>query len=94
MAQIMMVTGCRLWAVVFVYSKTGKLKLNMAKGETAGGFMFDCARSLVYVLLFAAVATFFIRTLRIVLGVVSIVGWPIQAVFWILKQVVGLGAAR
>ncbi|KAI1618966.1 hypothetical protein EDD36DRAFT_460601 [Exophiala viscosa] len=94
MAQIMMITGCRLWAVVFVYSKTGKLKLNVAKGETAGGFMFDCARSLVYLLLFAAVAAFFIRTLRAVLGVVGIVGWLFQAVFWVLKQVVGQGAAR
>ncbi|KAK4937638.1 hypothetical protein LTR10_021784 [Elasticomyces elasticus] len=94
MAQITMVTGSRLWAVVFVYSRTGKLKLNVAKGETAGGFMFDCARSLVYLLLFAAVAAFFIRTLRIVLGVVGIVGWLFQAVFWVLKQVVGLGAAR
>lgn len=94
MAQIMTLTSCRLWAVIFVYSKTGKLKFNGTKGETPGGFMVDCARSLLYLLLFAAVGAFFIRTLRIVLGVVGIVGWLFKAVFWVLKQVVGLGAVR
>lgn len=94
MGQTTMTTAWRLWAVIFVYSKTGKLKLNVAKGETAGGFVIDCARSALYLLVFAAVAAFAVRCLRIVLGLVGVVGWLFRAVFWVLKQVLGLGTVR
>lgn len=93
MGQIMTTTGWRLWAVVFVYSKTGKLKLKMAKGETAGGFVVDCARSFLYLMVFVAVSVFIVRVLRVVVGVVGIVGWLFKALFWVLKQVLGFGLA-
>ncbi|EXJ90286.1 hypothetical protein A1O1_03385 [Capronia coronata CBS 617.96] len=94
MGQTMTITGLRLWAVVLVYSKTGKLKLKMAKGETAGGFVVDCARSFVYLLMFMAVTVFVIRVVRFGLGVAGIIGLLFKAVFWILKQVLGFGLAR
>ncbi|KAK5467313.1 hypothetical protein LTS15_000285 [Exophiala xenobiotica] len=94
MGQTTTTTAWRLWAVIFVYSKTGKLKLNVAKGETAGGFVIDCARSALYLLVLAAAGAFAVRCLRIVLGLVGVVGWLFKAVFWVLKQVLGLGTVR
>ncbi|EXJ80723.1 hypothetical protein A1O3_07007 [Capronia epimyces CBS 606.96] len=94
MGRTMTATGWRIWAVVFVYSKTGKLKLKLAKGETAGGFVIDCARSLVYLMIFAAVGVFVMRVMRVVFGMASLVGWLFHAVFWLLKQVLGFGLAR
>ncbi|KIW20277.1 hypothetical protein PV08_00852 [Exophiala spinifera] len=94
MSRIMTTTGWRLWALVFVYSKTGKLKLKVSKGETAGGFVIDCARSALYLVVFAAVGVFFLRVLGIVLGLFGIVGWVFRAIFWVLKKVLGLGVTR
>lgn len=94
MSQIMMTTGWKLWAMVFVYSKTGKLKFQVGKGETAGGFVIDCARSMLYLLLFAAVSMFVVRLLRVILGVVGIVGLLFKAVFWLLKGILGVNVVR
>ncbi|KAL2443578.1 hypothetical protein ABEF95_007170 [Exophiala dermatitidis] len=96
MGQIMTSTGWRLWAVLIVYFQTGKLKLklNKKKGETAGGFVVDCARSALYLMVFVAVTVFVMRIVRVVLGVVGIVGWLIRAALWVLKQVLGLGVVR
>ncbi|KAL6244305.1 hypothetical protein RBB50_008547 [Rhinocladiella similis] len=94
MSRIMSTTAWRLWALVFVYSKTGKLKLKVSKGETAGGFVVDCARSALYLLVFAAVGVFFLRVLGIVFGLFGIVGWVFRTIFWVLKKVLGLGVAR
>lgn len=91
MGQIMAMTGSRLWAVVFVYSKTGKLRLNTKKGETAGGFVIDCARSLLYLIIFLSVSALAIRILRVVLGAVGVAGWFLMVVVWLLKKAVGLG---
>jgi len=94
MGQITTTTGWKLWAMVFVYSKTGKLRLNMSRGETAGGFVIDCARSMLYLLVFAAVGVFVLRVLNVVLGVVGIVGWFFKALFWIAKQILGVAMVR
>lgn len=92
MGQIMTTTGWKLWSLVFVYSKTGQFTLSVAKGETAGGFVIDCARSMLYLLIFLAVSVFVMRVLRVVLGVMGIVGWCFKAVFWVLKGILRLGA--
>jgi len=94
MSQTMTTTGWKLWAVIFVYSKTGKLRLNVSKGETAGGFMIDCARSALYLVFFAAMSIIVLRVLRVVLGVAGVIGWFFKAIFWVLKQVLGLGLVR
>ncbi|KIX02434.1 uncharacterized protein Z518_08375 [Rhinocladiella mackenziei CBS 650.93] len=90
MGQVIGATGWRLWTVVFVYSKTGKL----AKGETAGGFVIDCARSALYLLVFAAVSVFIIRVLRILLDIARAIGWLFRAIFWVLKHVGGYGIVK
>ncbi|KAJ9628237.1 hypothetical protein H2204_009497 [Knufia peltigerae] len=94
MSQVMTTTAWRLWALVFVYSKTGKLKLKVSKGETAGGFVIDCARSALYLLVFAAVGVFLLRVLGIVLGLFGIVGWFVKTIFWVLGKVLGSGTVR
>ncbi|EHY58938.1 hypothetical protein HRR83_001802 [Exophiala dermatitidis] len=96
MSQIMTSTGWRLWAVLLVYSQTGKLKLklNKKKGETPTGFVVDCARSALYLMVFVAVTVFVMRIVRVVLGVVGIIGWLVRAALWVLKQVLGFGVVR
>ncbi|KIW95551.1 uncharacterized protein Z519_04136 [Cladophialophora bantiana CBS 173.52] len=94
MTQLMMRTGWRLWATVFVYSKTGKIKFYVSKGETAGGFVLDLARSLLYLITFAAVSTLVIRVLGLVIWLLGIIGWVVRAVFWVLKGIMGVGQVR
>ncbi|EXJ66836.1 uncharacterized protein A1O5_10031 [Cladophialophora psammophila CBS 110553] len=94
MAQLMMRTGWRLWAMVFVYSKTGKVKFHVSKGETAGGFVLDVARSLLYLITFAAMSTLVIRILGLVMGLLGIIGWFVRAVLWVLKGIMGVGQAK
>ncbi|KIW32353.1 uncharacterized protein PV07_03906 [Cladophialophora immunda] len=94
MAQLMMRTGWRLWAMVFVYSKTGKIKLRLDKGETAGGFVLDVGRSLLYLIVFAALSTLALRLLGLVLGLLGILGWIVRTVFWVLKAILGAGQVK
>lgn len=94
MSQVMATTAWRLWALIFVYSKTGKFKLNVAKTETAGGFVLDCARSGIYLLIFVAVGVFAMRVLNVLVGALGLIGWLFKAFFWVLKQVLGFGMVR
>jgi hypothetical protein len=94
MGQVTTSTLWRLWALVFVYSKTGQFKLKRSKGETVGGFAIDCVRSLMYLLIFAAISVFLMRVLNVVLGLAGMVGWLIKGLFWVLKQVLGFGLVR
>lgn len=94
MSQVIATTAWRLWALIFVYSKTGKFKLNVAKKESTGGFLFDCARSGVYLLIFIAVGVFAMRVLNILIGALGLIGWLLQAFFWVTRQVLGFGMVR
>lgn len=94
MSQVIATTAWRLWALIFVYSKTGKFKLNVAKKESTGGFLFDCARSGVYLLIFIAVGVFAMRVLNILIGALGLIGWLFQAFFWVTRQVLGFGMVR
>ncbi|KEF58850.1 uncharacterized protein A1O9_03693 [Exophiala aquamarina CBS 119918] len=94
MSQVIATTAWKLWALIFVYSKTGKLKLSKAKKETAGGFVLDCARSGVYLLMFITVGVFAMRVLNVLVGALSLVGWLFKGFFWVLRQVLGFGLVR
>ncbi|KAJ9609561.1 hypothetical protein H2200_005888 [Cladophialophora chaetospira] len=94
MAQIIAKTAWRLWAFVFVYSKTGKLKFNAKKGETAGGFLMDVAKSLLYFLVFAAVTALVLRAVGLVLGVLRMGTWVFKTVLWVVGGILGLGAVK
>ncbi|KIY01015.1 uncharacterized protein Z520_03681 [Fonsecaea multimorphosa CBS 102226] len=94
MSQVMTKTGWRLWAMVFVYSKTGKIKFHLSKGETVGGFVLDVGRSLLYLIVFAALSTLAVRILGLVLGLLGIVGWIVRSVFWVLKGILGAGRVK
>lgn len=94
MAQIMMKTAWRAWAVIFVYSKTGKIKFNAKKGETARGFLMDVARSLLYFFVFAAIGAVLLRAVGLVLGVLRMGMWFFKAVFWMVRGILGVGAAK
>ncbi|KAK5047208.1 hypothetical protein LTR84_006730 [Exophiala bonariae] len=94
MSQVIATTAWRLWALIFVYSKTGKLKLNVAKKETTGGFLLDCVRSSVYLLMFFAVGVFAMRVLNIFIGALGLIGWLFRAFFWVARQILGFGLVR
>lgn len=94
MSQVIATTAWKLWALIFVYSKTGKLKLNKAKKETAGGLVLDCARSGIYLLIFVAVGVFAMRVVNILIGALGLIGWLFKGFFWVLKQVLGFGMVR
>jgi hypothetical protein len=89
MGQAMTATGSRLWGVVFVYSKTGRLKLK--KGDAAGSFVMDCARSAAYLLIFMAVGVAAMRVVKLVLDVMGVVGMIINGVVWVVKRLLGHG---
>lgn len=91
MGQVMLLTGWRLWALVFVYSKTGKFKMNVKKGESAGGFLVDCARSALYLMIFAAVGAFLMRVLGVLMGALGAVGWVLTGACWVIKKILGVG---
>jgi len=94
MSQVVATTALQLWTLIFVYSKTGKLKLRKGKKETAGGFVLNCARSCVYLLIFVAVGVFVMRALNILVGALGLMGWLFKGVFWVLKQLLGFGMVR
>ena len=89
MAQIMAITSSRLWTVIFVYSKTGRLKLK--RGERAGSFMLDCMRSGLYLLIFLAVGVAVMRVVSCLLSVMGVLGLVIKGVAWIVKKLLGCG---
>lgn len=89
MAHIMMLTATRLWTVVFVYSKTGRLKLR--REDTAGTFMIDCCRSAVYMLIFMAIGVAVMRVVKWVLDVMGVLGMVINGVVWVIKRLLGYG---
>ncbi|OAL32586.1 hypothetical protein AYO20_07896 [Fonsecaea nubica] len=94
MAQLMTKTGWRLWAMMFVYSKTGKIKFHVSKGETAGGFVLDMGRSLLYLIIFAALSTLAMRVLGMVAGLLGIIAWIVRTVFWVLKGILGVAKVK
>ena len=77
MGQIMTGTGFKLWSVVFIYSKTGRLKLK--RGDTAGGFVADCARSALYLLMCVAIGVVVARVLRWMLASCGYLGYDREA---------------
>ena len=85
MSQFMALTGFRIWGVVFVYSKTGKIKLG--RGETAAGFVINCGRSLLYLLLFVGLAVLMLRVLRFVWSLVRVLGLAFRGVGWLMGHV-------
>ena len=89
MRQIMTLTASRVWRVVFVYSKTGKLK--MKRGDTAAGFMLDCMRSAVYLLIFMAIGVAVMRVAKWVLNIVGVLGMIVNGVVWVVKRLLGYG---
>ncbi len=89
MAQIMLITVSRLWTIIFVYSKTGRLR--MRRGDTAGSFMLDCTRSAVYLLIFVAIGVAAMRIAKWVLDVVGVLGMTIKGVVWAVKRLLGYG---
>lgn len=89
MTQVITLTSAKLWGVVFVYSKTGRLKLK--KGDTAGGFVFDCMRSCLYGLVFMAIGVAAMRVLKWVLNVMGVLGMVINAMVWVFKTLLGYG---
>lgn len=89
MAQVMAITASRLWTVIFVYSKTGRLK--MKRGDRAGSFMLDCMRSALYLLIFMAIGVAIMRVVKWVLNVVGVLGMVIKGVVWIVKKLLGCG---
>ncbi|KIV89445.1 hypothetical protein PV10_06845 [Exophiala mesophila] len=94
MGQVMMLTGWRLWTLVFVYSKTGRFKLSVKKGDSAGGFLVDCARSALYLMIFAAVGAFLMRVLSVLMGALGAIGWVLTGACWIVKKVLGVGLVK
>lgn len=94
MSQVIAMTAWKLWALIFVYSKTGKFKLNVAKKENMGGFLLDCARSAVYLLIFIAVGVFAMRVLNVFIVALGLIGWLFKGLFWITRQVLGSGLLR
>ena len=89
MGQIALTTGLRVWAVVFVYSKTGKFK--MRRGDTAGGFVFDCVRSVAYLMMFMALSVCVMRILAGVASVLRIGIGMVRAIWWMVKKLLGQG---
>ena len=89
MGQIMTGTGFKLWSVIFIYSKTGRLTLK--RGDTAGGFVADCARSALYLLLCVAIGVVVARVLRWVLQAVPILGLVARVFGWMLVKLLGHG---
>ena len=81
MARIMTKTAWRLWAVIFVYSKTGEIKFHVSKGETAAAVLMDIGRSFLYFLLFAAVSALILRVLGLVFGVLRVGVWFFKELF-------------
>ncbi|OCT51366.1 hypothetical protein CLCR_07926 [Cladophialophora carrionii] len=94
MAQVMTKTASRVWAIIFVYSKTGKVRFHMSKGETVGGLMMDMARSLLYLLVFAAVGASVLRILGVILGVLRVGVWFCRGVFWLVRGILGVGSVK
>ena len=89
MGQVMALTASKLWTAIFVYSKTGRLKLK--RGETAGGFMLDCMMSAVYLLIFMAIGVAAMRVIKWILDVMGVLGMMINGVVWIVKKLLGYG---
>ena len=89
MGQIMTGTGFKLWSVVFIYSKTGRLKLK--RGDTAGGFVADCARSALYLLMCVAIGVVVARVLRWMLQAMAILGMVVRLFGWVLVKLLGHG---
>jgi hypothetical protein len=94
MAQIMTKTAWRVWAIVFVYSKTGKIRYRASNGETAGAFLMDVARSLLYFLLFAAVSALVVRILGFILSVLQVGVWFLRAAVWLIRSILGVGSVK
>jgi hypothetical protein len=94
MLQIMTRTGWKLWAVVFVYSKTGKIKFRNSKGDTAMGFLMDLTRSTLYFIIFAMLGAQLWRVLGLVLAFARAGIWLCRAVFWTIGWALGLGNTR
>ncbi|ETI22644.1 hypothetical protein G647_06720 [Cladophialophora carrionii CBS 160.54] len=94
MAQVMTKTASRVWAIIFVYSKTGKVRFHMSRGETVGGFFMDMARSLLYLLVFAAVGALAVRILRVVLRVLRVGVWFCRGVLWLVRCILGVGSVK
>jgi hypothetical protein len=103
MAQIILSTSGRLWGVVFVYSKTGRLKLpgptkkgfaggaGGGAGAGAGGFLWDCCRSGLYLLVFLAVGVSVLRVGKWVLDVAGWIGAVFGACLWVIKKLLEYG---
>lgn len=105
MLSVILGTMEACWKIAFVYSKTGKLRLPKIKrindedGEgkanmemvTPAGFMWDCTRSGIYVLIFLAMAVLAVRIIRWVLGVVRVLGMIVRAVGWVSRVLLGGG---
>ncbi|KIW66888.1 hypothetical protein PV04_06177 [Phialophora macrospora] len=94
MAQIMTKTAWKVWAIIFVYSKTGKIRYRASNGETPGAFLMDVARSLLYFLLFAAVSAFFVRILGCILSVLRVGVWFLKAALWLIRSILGVGSVK
>lgn len=94
MAQVMTKTAWRLWAVIFVYSKTGKVKFHAKRGESAGGFLMDMARSLLYLLVFAAAGALMLRILGLVISVLRVGVWVVKTVVWIVRSILGVKTVK
>ena len=89
MGQIMTITGSRLWGVVFVYSKTGRLRLK--RGDSVGTFVFDCVRSAVYLLIFMGLGVYMMRILACLVGVLRVGVVVLNGVLWMAKKLLGQG---
>lgn len=94
MAQVLTKTAWQLWAVVFVYSKTGKVKFNAKRGETVSGFLMDMARSLLYLLVFAAVGALMLWILSLVISVLRVGVWVVRTIVWIVRSILGVKAIK
>ncbi|RMZ88178.1 hypothetical protein DV736_g4598, partial [Chaetothyriales sp. CBS 134916] len=82
-------TWARLWAVSFVYSKTGKLKLR--RRDTAGAFVWDCAWSAVYLVLLMGLSMFVMRILTRILNVLRFGLAIANTVLWMVGKLLGQG---
>jgi hypothetical protein len=91
MAGVITKTTWQVWAIAFVYSKTGKIKFSARRGETVGGFAWDAGRSFLYAMVFLGIAACVLRMVGLILGVVRFGWWFSGGLFWVCKGILGLG---
>lgn len=94
MALVVLATSEGCWRMVYVYSKTGKCKAPKLNGKTrkeGWSFLWDCFRSLGYLIVLGALTVLCVRVMRWIVGVLKVVLFIMKGLLWVSKVLLGGG---